>query len=497
MKTHVIHLDPHDDLISIRDRMEWAKTPRILLIWPKRGRVEVRPLDLTLLRRHAKTLGAELGIVTRNGEIRAAARELGLPLFSSAAKAQKQPWVSRQPASLKRTARLLDLRAMRRALAPPGLFPWLQQPLVRLSVFALGVLAVLAVMLVFIPSAEVNLKLPEQQQSLEISVTADPAVEKVQISGLIPAHSLTLLTSGSATALATGQTSVPDQAASGECLLTNLTSAAVTLPVGTLLSTSGTPPVTFETLVPLEVPAKKGKTASVAIRAVTAGTAGNLPAGAINRIDGLPGQSLTVTNPQHTRGGTEIFLELPTAQDRESLRKRLLADLEREARSQFSAQIAGAAGDLLLPATLTRLQVVEESLSPSPGQAGKKLSLKLKVEFGVSYAAAVDLQELAGRVLAASLPAGLAPLPGQIEIQPTSQLVLGQGQTRWQMRATRTVRAAIDPGEVISLVLGKTARRAGSQLTERYQLEQPPVIQIQPSGWPWLPFLPLRIVVTG
>jgi len=81
MKTQVIHLDPHDDLISIRDRMAWAKTPRILLVWPKRGHVGVRPLDLTLLRRHAEALGAELGIVTRNGEIRAAARELGIPFF--------------------------------------------------------------------------------------------------------------------------------------------------------------------------------------------------------------------------------------------------------------------------------------------------------------------------------------------------------------------------------------------------------------------------------
>ena len=57
MKTQVIHLDPHDDLISIRDRMAWAKTPRILLVWPKRGRVGVRPLDLTLLRRHAEKTG--------------------------------------------------------------------------------------------------------------------------------------------------------------------------------------------------------------------------------------------------------------------------------------------------------------------------------------------------------------------------------------------------------------------------------------------------------
>ena len=88
MKTQVIHIDSHDDFISIRDRMEWAKTPRILLVWPKRGRVEMRPLDLTLLRRHAESLGAELGLVTRQRQIRAAARELGISYFSTASEAQ-------------------------------------------------------------------------------------------------------------------------------------------------------------------------------------------------------------------------------------------------------------------------------------------------------------------------------------------------------------------------------------------------------------------------
>ena len=77
MKTQLIPLETHDDLISIRDKMSWAKTPRILLVWPSKGQVGVRPLDLTLLRRHAVSLGAELGLVTRDAEIYAAARRMG------------------------------------------------------------------------------------------------------------------------------------------------------------------------------------------------------------------------------------------------------------------------------------------------------------------------------------------------------------------------------------------------------------------------------------
>jgi hypothetical protein len=497
MKTQVIPLDPHDDLISIRDRMGWAKTPRILLVWPKRGRVEVRPLDLTILRRHAAALGAELGIVTRDGEIWAAARELGLPIFSTAARAQKKPWPANPPARLQRRTRQLDLRALRRTLTPPRLLPWLRWPGFRLSIFALGVLAVLVLVLIFIPSAEVNLKLPAQKQSLEIAVSADPEVKTVQLSGLIPARALTLSSAGTATALATGKIPAPDLPASGECLLTNLTGKAVSLPAGTILSTSGTPPILFKTLSPVEVPAKKKKAApvTVAVRAQAPGTAGNLPAGAINQLEGPLAASVTVTNPAPTSGGTETPLDIPTDQDRESLRKRLLADLEREARNRFPAQIG--AGDLLLPATLTRLQVLEESFSPPPGQAGSKVSLTLKVEFGMSYASAADLQELAGLVLDVSLAPGFSPVPGPLEITPVSQLVQSQGRSHWQIRATRSVRAALDTTEVISLVAGKTTRRAAGQLTAAYGLEQPPEIRVSPVWWPWLPFLPMRITVAG
>jgi hypothetical protein len=496
MKTQIIPLDPHDDLISIRDRMTWAKTPRILLVWPKRGRVDLRPLDLTILRRHARALGAELGLVTRQGELRAAARELGLPLFSSAAKAQKEAWLSHEPAPLQRSsAQRPDLRALRESLPGAELFPWRRRPLFRILTFALGVLAVLAVMLVFIPSAEIRLQIPDERQSLEIAVSADPGLEMVQLSGLIPARSLKLTVNGSGSALATGKIPAPDQAATGEVLLTNLTSQAVSLPAGTRLSTSAAPAVSFETTAAVEIPAKKGKSASVPVRAVLGGSAGNLPAGALNRLENASGLALTVTNPAPTRGGTDLQLDLPTDQDRESLRKRLLADLERQVRAQFATQLAP--GDLLFPASLVQLQTVEEVFAPPPGQAGSKLTLSLKVEFGMSYAAAADLQALAGRVLEASLPAGFSAIPGPLEIQPVSELIQSQGRVHWRMRATRTVRAAVDPGAVIALVTGKTARRAAAELVTTFQLTRPPEIQIRPWGWPWLPFLPLRITVSG
>src|SRR5215207_7702582 len=61
MKTQIITLESHDDLISVRDRLSWAKTPRILLVWPKYEKVTLRQVDLKILQRHASSLGAQLG----------------------------------------------------------------------------------------------------------------------------------------------------------------------------------------------------------------------------------------------------------------------------------------------------------------------------------------------------------------------------------------------------------------------------------------------------
>src|SRR3990172_7820961 len=89
MKTQIITLESHDDLISVRDRLSWAKTPRILLVWPKYEQVTLRVLDLKILQRHADSFGAQLGLVTRRTNVRRDAESLGIPVFESTSAAQK------------------------------------------------------------------------------------------------------------------------------------------------------------------------------------------------------------------------------------------------------------------------------------------------------------------------------------------------------------------------------------------------------------------------
>src|SRR5512134_1278429 len=92
MKTHIIQLEQYDDIVSARDKMSWAKGDRILMVWPERGRVLYRRLDLALLQRQSQAQGAQLALVTQDPEVRYFAPRLGIPVFKSLRKAQRAAW---------------------------------------------------------------------------------------------------------------------------------------------------------------------------------------------------------------------------------------------------------------------------------------------------------------------------------------------------------------------------------------------------------------------
>ncbi len=83
MKLQIITLDPEDDQVSARDKLAWSKAKRTLLVWPRRGRILTRRLDLALLQRQAKLQQVQLGLVTYDPEVVAHARALGIPVFDS------------------------------------------------------------------------------------------------------------------------------------------------------------------------------------------------------------------------------------------------------------------------------------------------------------------------------------------------------------------------------------------------------------------------------
>lgn len=494
MKTHLLALESHDDLISVKDKMSWAKTPRILLIWPKGEKIALRPLDLRMLQRHARSLGADLGLVTRDPRVRREAAALGLPLFTSPRSAQTEDWPeSRPPRFVKSRRTPASLRAMRDASRPPR-ETWTANQSARIGFFTLGVLAVLTLALLFFPRATIALSPESKTQKLTISVTADPALKEVFITGSIPAHRTTRETTGSLEIASTGRIVVPENDAKGVARFRNLTASKIQIPLGTVVSTLGAAPIRFKTTQEAEIAAGAGRTVDVPIEAIGAGKSGNLAVDLIQSVEGPLGLSLAVTNPAPTSGGAERTVVAPSAEDRERLRTMLLENLREQSKLEVMAELPS--GSLIFPDSIREVAVLEEVYFPPAGKAGAALSLAMRVEFSLQYASGVDLNTLSTLAMNAALEDGFVASSDA----PTIQLfgtpfAADGGKTNFSLQMERKIFRTIDTRRIVSLAQGQSLDSALARLNESFTFSSPPQIEMRPGWWPWLPLTPFRIEV--
>lgn len=490
MKTQIITLESHDDLISVRDRMSWAKTPRILLVAPKFIKVNLRQVDLKVLQRHASTLGAQLGLVTRQRRLRAEAEALGMPVFASTGEAQKVTWSKPRKRQLPRKAPNRTLREKREQVRVRE-EAWRAHPLVRILTFSVGVLSVLSLVAVFLPSARVQLSPVTQSQSVELPVTASPAVNDVFITGNIPAREKRIVVEGERTIPVTGRGVTPQSKARGVAIFRNLTQRAASIPIGTVIMAGNVRFVTTELGV---LNAGAGETVELKIEAMEGGLAGNVDAETINVVEGRLGLSVSVTNPEPTAGGRERSSVQATDADRARAKELLLKDLEEEARAGLLDELDP--DDILFDETLTLGQILSEVYDPPAGAAGSQLTLTMQAEFTVRYASASDLNELAALALNASLPSGFRAASDALTVEPlTDPQLLEDGLIRWTIRAEREIVQQVDAAQVTRLILGLGSSDAQSKLEEALPLQSKPVVSLTPSWWLWTPIVPFRIEV--
>ncbi|MGE5250488.1 MAG: baseplate J/gp47 family protein [Bacteroidota bacterium] len=495
MKTQIITLESHDDLISVRDRLSWAKTPRILLVWPKGVPIALRPLDLKVLQRHADSLGAQLGIITRRSSVRREAEALGLPVYKSNALAQKQAWPAlpkrrrRVPRPPRRGLRELRLDAMKPEAA------WRSDPLVRVTAFSLGVLAVLALVSLFVPRAVITLHPESRVQRLTFQVSANPSAGSAPAAGMVPTREETVIVAGEQSLTIAGRITVPQTPARGLVRFRNLTQAEVVIPAGTVIYAPQESPVRFRTTTEARVDPGLDASVDVAVEATDPGARGNLPVGEIRAIEGPVGLLVTVDNPNPTTGGSDRSITGADTDDRLRLRESLLKDLKTKAEADLREGLAQ--GEILLADTLTASEPLEETYDPPAGMAGTSLRLAARVKFSAQVVSGADLARIVQAALNASVPPGFSPAEGSLSFKAlTNPQTDTDGTTRWQLQAERRVLGRIDPASLLEAVRGRPVQAAESLLAGSYVWDRPPEITLRPAWWPWLPLVPFRTSVS-
>jgi hypothetical protein len=491
LKTQIITLESHDDLISVRDKFSWAKTPRILLVWPKYEKITLRLLDLKVLHRHADSLGAQLGLVTRRANVRRDAESLGIPVFKSTADAQKKLWPESGPRSrrIPKTPRR-DLRRVRDSIYEKEA-PWRTSLLGRVFTFTVGVIAVLTVAAIFVPRAALTLYPKAQTQSVVIPVAASQSVDSVSVTGAVPARTISVTVNVEQSLAITSEISVPKSKSQGIARFTNLGKVDLDIPAGTIISTVSS--IKFITLKDTRLPAGLKKFMDAPIEALDLGPQGNVQAEKILLVEGPLALLVSVINPDALTGGANAREIGATENDRAKLRNAVMENLRRDAETQMRAQIAPA--DVLLLDTFQVTKTVNENFDPPADQSAKTLTLKMQVEYSARYVSDDDMKTLSLSALNSSVVDGF-----ESKAQPAYKLITepstdSAGITHFELEVTRTLLRQVNTLQVFSIVRGHQLRSVKNELVSNLSLRADPTIVMTPSWWPWLPLIPFNISV--
>lgn len=487
MKTSIIQLEPHDDVISIRDKITWCKTSRILLIWPVKS-PELHKMDCVLIQRASKQMGTQLAFVTEDEKINFIAQELGIPVFGSMSQAHKQFW--RRPKTKKKSfARNSPLELPNRYNNPPP--PnWVDRRPVRVGLFCSGIFAILALMGFLLPEAKIILYPIREIQTVTLDVHPNQNITSINVSGGVPAQIRSIVVEGEDSLPSSGTMKIPVRPAIGIVEFTNLTGEVFQVPAGQIISTTRDPSLRFIVMQSFEMAGKVNQKREARIQAVMPGEKGNVRAGEIQAVEGSLGFKVAVTNPSPTSGGEDQISPAPSIEDYQVLRERLILQLKQTAIKELTTAIGK---DYLLEATMRLNKVVNEVVDPPDNISGEILRLTLRAEFAVWTVKAEDMEILAQRSMDAGLPDTQIEIPGTLVIKPSENIHIDGDYIDWQVSISRQVERIIDRERILALVIGKTIDEAKANLESNEKFEQSPRVHLSPVWWPRMPLLGFRI----
>jgi hypothetical protein len=496
MKTTLIQLDENDDILSIKDKMQWNSSQRILLVIPHNNKCIHRCIDIVLLQRVAQKNGSQFAISTSQRYLHGLGKLTGVKVFSTVLAAQKQVWPEipegvQRPKShtRKESFQIKEYLANRKR---EKLIPSWQKFLF----FSLGALTPLALVLILVPHATISLYPAQTVQKLNLDFTASPAFSMASVEGKLPAYPQAMTLSAIESIPTTGQTNIPDQFAKGSIRITNLTENNIYLPAHSRLYIDGFPNLQFQTLSEVKIPAGKGQFVDVPILSITAGEVGNLPPLSINSIAEPFGALLQVANLTSISGGTDILVKAVSAQDIQLLKSKISQRLQSEA--LINTESLSAKGEQAVPKSLI---LVSETINTNLniGDPGDQLTMEMTANYQFMAIRQDEINQLASTYATISIPPGYQQVAGSLHMntpvitsfETDNQLIHGQ------IGISQLIQSSMDRNKLTSAILGKTRKQALKTIESYVAMVQPPTITLSPAFWFWIPLIPGQIEINN
>lgn len=490
MKTDTILLQPYDNVDSILDKIRQVSNAggasrRILLVWPKRGRIIEEPLDFGRLKVWVKHRGLQLALVVKDPLICREASEQGIPVFSSRENAQGENWdygkskISEDQKSIRqhKLAVLKSETEMVQAKHTVGKWKY---------VFVLlALVSVVIILFLLVPHAVIYLPQTETEQSLSIPLWTNDQLTTVTKNGGIPSKVEHIMLNMKASVSASGMIQSSGALASGTVTLQSSCERDQRITSGTLLTTGSASPITFQTLN--EVIISQGDSTDVSIIAESGGKNANLPAGSINSIEKPFNNCIAVIQTEPTSGGDDGIFTGPDQADYERAATMILEQIDAEARASVE-ELYGSLRMCLSDHFVVE-KISNEILTPGIGYAGETLELRQTVEVPIRTVSYQDINAIAKMMLDAEKVPGFMPKDESItyvlEKQPQ---ISDDGLVSWTLNAKRSGFLKQDYDQIKSLISGENLETAQKKLEQFDPNGKGLEIQI----WPrWIPYLPV------
>ena len=345
MKTlaKLLYVEADEEITDLVDRLrDLSLEDEVTFVVPERARALQSAMSFRLLKRYADSYGKRVNLVSGDPRLQAMSLEAGFTAFPSLAAydsgsemhspelggapataavpavAVTAPPASAQAATSQRGIATLDrprqpsvISAPPKPKAAPPSKPGLSAPSLqsyRPYLIAAGAIAILFLLvgILYLPSATATLSVAGTPVKEDITLLGAPGSAAGSADQFVT-QALHADESQSLPGTATGQKQVPAQPSVGEVIFTEncvflCDSGTTPIPAGTSVSTSDGK--RYATTKTASVASPRGS-ATVPVKAVTAGPDGNTGAHTITTIDRNRDYNLTVDNAQATSGGAD------------------------------------------------------------------------------------------------------------------------------------------------------------------------------------------------
>jgi hypothetical protein len=504
-----VQIEANEDATSVRDRLTFIRGKRVLLIWPEEGTALTRKLDLVLIQREAMRRAIRLAFATHDPEVIRHAKELDISAFETIGASERGRWKRgrakvftnryQRPKDEKDPGDLMDVasrvRLKRRGLSGFWRFT------IRVGILLVLFGAVAAVGYAFIPKATVTL-IPAEQSittTVEINVNPNPTFVEIDVeNAILPATILRLEIEDTASIAATGTQDLGNVQALGSVLFVNQTNNAITIPTGTTISTSAGTPSMFRTTEDVTLTAGNGEQTEAPIEAMpsSAGGIGNVDENLINTVIGPLENSVSVINLAPTSGGVSRTETAVTESDRERLLILMRQQLQARAFDELMALPEVSNTHFVIIETL---RIAEErndwtNFSANPGDIADTLSLEMRA---IIEAVAVDeklAQQIVFAQMARQIPRGRVIKPESVEYE-RGPIVINGDDIKFTMTGSGLVAGQINAEQIRSQLAGRSIDDAMTYLTERVDIDENsvPQIEVSPDLFGRMPLLGMRI----